>query len=504
MDLGLLTEAIAAFVSSGHGHYVLFGVVIGLTFGVVPGLGGTTALALLIPVTYTMDPVAAMYLAGGSMGATSFGGSMTAILLNTPGTPPNAATTFDGYPLTCQGKAGLAIGASATASALGGLIGLVSLLLVIPLAREIIYLFGPPEFFLLTLLCLVAIAVATRGKLLRGLIAAGFGLLVAFVGMDSVSGELRFAGELDYLWDGISLVPVLTGMFAISQMLVLAQKGGSIVSDGQPLSKLSGVTEGIRAVFRNWTHLFRGSAIGTVIGAIPGLGGVVASFFAYSSAAQTSREPETFGKGNIIGVIAPESANNAKDGASLLPAVAFGIPGSAESALLLSILILHGIEPGPSILMENQAEIYGLILAITLSAVGASIVGLAGARWLMLITRVRAHVLVPYVISLTLAAVFVLEGKLGDVIICGIAGIVGYLMIRFDYPRLTFIIALVLGSTMEQAFHQSMTISDGELAGYVAGRPTSVVLVVMILLTLLLPALRTYRKGHSAKGTQAQ
>lgn len=495
MDFGLVIDAFSDLIGSGQSYFIFFGVLIGLTFGVIPGLGGTTALALLIPVTYTMDPVAAMYLAGGSMGATSFGGSMTAILLNTPGTPPNAATTFDGYPLTCQGKAGLAIGAAATASALGGLIGLISLLLVIPLARDIIYLFGPPEFFLLTILCLIAIAIATRGKLLRGLIAAGFGLLAAFVGMDSVSGELRFAADLDYLWDGVPLVPVLTGMFAISQMLQLAQQGGSIVSGAQPDTKLSGVLDGIKSVFKHWTHLLRGSAIGTVIGAIPGLGGVVASFFAYSSAAQTSKQPETFGKGNIIGVIAPESANNAKDGASLLPAVAFGIPGSAESALLLSILILHGIEPGPSILVDSQQEIYGLILAITFSAVGASILGLLGARWLMLITRVKVQFLVPIVIAVTLTAVYVLEGKLGDVIVCAIMGVVGYLMIRFDYPRLTFIIALVLGKTMEQAFHQSMSISNGDLIGYIAGRPTAVVLSILVVLTLLLPAYRSYRRA---------
>jgi putative tricarboxylic transport membrane protein len=439
-----------------------------------------------------------MYLAGGSMGATSFGGSITAILLNTPGTPPNAATTFDGYPLTKQGKAGMAIGCSATASALGGLIGLVSLLLVIPLAREIIYLFGPPEFFLLTVLCLIAIAVATMGKLLRGLIAGGFGLMTAFVGMDSVSGQLRYTGDIDYLWDGLPLVPVLTGMFAVSQMLELALKGGTIVSDDLKGTRLSGITEGMVSVFKHWTHLLRGSAIGTLIGAIPGLGGVVASFFAYSSAVQTSKEPETFGKGNIIGVIAPESANNAKDGASLLPAVAFGIPGSAESALLLSILILHGIEPGPSILLENQREIYGLILAITFSAVGASIIGLITARWLMLITYVKVQVLVPVVITLTFTAVYVLEGKLGDVIVCALMGIIGYLMIRFDYPRLTFIIALVLGRTMEQAFHQSMTISDGNMVNYVYGRPTAMVLVVFIVLTLLFPAFRSYRRSKTA------
>ncbi|MBT8100776.1 MAG: tripartite tricarboxylate transporter permease, partial [Gammaproteobacteria bacterium] len=317
-------------------------------------------------------------------------------------------------------------------------------------------------------------------------------LMLTFVGMESVSGELRYTGDLDYLWDGVPLVPVLTGMFALSQMLDLALQGGSIVDTGKKNRTFSGVTDGIKSVFRNWPHVIRGSVIGTVIGAIPGLGGVAAAFFAYSSAAQTSKDPDSFGKGNIIGVIAPESANNAKDGASLLPAVAFGIPGSAESALLLSILILHGIEPGPTILIDSQREIYGLILAITFSAVGASIIGLLGARWLMLITHIKVHILIPIVMSVTLAAVYALEGKVGDVILCAIMGVIGYLMIRFDYPRLTFIIALVLGRTMEQAYHQSVNISDGNLLAYIADRPTAVVLAALIVLTLLFPGLRKW------------
>lgn len=502
MDIALLHNALAELFSSSQSLYIFLGVVIGLGFGIIPGLGGTTALALLIPITYTMNSDAAMYLAGGSMGAVAFGGSISAILLNTPGTAPNAATIFDGYPLACQGKAGMAIGAAATASALGGLIGLVSLLLVIPLARDIIYLFGPPEFLLLTLLGLVAIAVATRGKLLRGLIAGGIGLLLAFVGMDSVSGEVRFTLGIDYLWDGISLVPVLTGMFAISQMIDLAVKGGSIASNENRHTRITGVGEGILSVFRHWPVLLRGSAIGTVIGAIPGLGGTVAAFLAYTAAVQVSDEPETFGKGNIIGVIAPESANNAKDGASLLPTVAFGIPGSAETALLLSILILHGIEPGPSILLEHQHEVYALILAITAAAVSASIIGLLLARWLVLITYVRVHILVPVVIAVSLTAVYVLEGKPGDMVVCAAMGVIGYLMMRFDYPRLTLVIALVLGGTMERALHQCLTISNGHLLGYIGHRPVSLILVGCIIVTLLLPTWRSLRRPRQAAGAE--
>jgi putative tricarboxylic transport membrane protein len=492
MGLDALLEAFLAVLNGGSLLYLAVGVLLGLTFGVIPGLGGTTALALLIPVTYSLDPLDAMYLAGGVMGATSFGGSISAILLNTPGTAPNAATTFDGYPLSRQGKAGLAIGASATASALGGLIGLFTLLLFIPVAREVVLSFGQAEFFLLTVLGLAAIAVSVRGKLLRGLIAGCVGLLLAFTGANQFTGETRFTFGIDYLWDGIPLVPALTGLFAISQMIELALKGGSVAENGYDTAKMkiTGVGEGCLAVFKHWPVLIRGSLIGTVIGAIPGLGGTVAAFLAYSSTAQTAKDRDTFGTGNIKGVIAPESANNAKDGGSLIPTVAFGIPGSAETAVFLAILVLHGMEPGPQILLYNQREVYGLIVALTVSAVGASIIGLLLSRFLVLITRIDVNIVVPVVVTLSLTGVYVLEGRMADVLLTVLVGIFGYLMIRFDYPRLTLVIAFVLGETAERAFHQVRLISDGHVFEYMLTRPISVVLMIAIVVTFFLPAMR--------------
>ncbi|MBT6567089.1 MAG: tripartite tricarboxylate transporter permease, partial [Candidatus Puniceispirillum sp.] len=407
MGVDVVLQAFLGVLTSGSVMFVFIGVLLGLCFGMIPGLGGTTALALLIPITFSMESLDAMYLAGGVMGATSFGGSITAILLNTPGTAPNAATTFDGYPMAQQGRAGEAIGASATASAMGGLLGLFTLILFIPLAKEIVLLFGPVEFLLLTVLGLVAIAVSSRGKLLRGLIAGGFGLMFAFVGVDTISGATRFTLDTDYLWDGIPLVPTLTGLFAISQMIELALKGGSVVSSNTTIASISGIWQGAAAVFKHWTVMVRGSVIGTIIGAIPGLGGTVASFIAYTSTVQSSRDPSSFGKGNIVGVIAPESANNAKDGGSLVPTVAFGIPGSAETAVFLGILVLHGIEPGPSLLLQNEREIYGLIVALTLSAVDASVIGLLTARWLVRITFVNVNILVPLVVTISLTGVYV-------------------------------------------------------------------------------------------------
>jgi putative tricarboxylic transport membrane protein len=501
MGFDVLYNAVLAVLTSASAVYILIGILMGLVFGVVPGIGGTTALALLLPISYSMEPIDAMYLAGGVMGAVSMGGSVTAILLNTPGTAPSAATVFDGYPLAQQGKAGLAIGASASASALGGVIGLVTLLLVIPIAKQVVLLFGPAEYFLLALLGLSAISVSARGKLLRGLIAGGFGLMLSFVGVGTMTGQERYTLGVDYLWDGIPLVPALTGMFAISQMIELALKGGTVADDAMLSKKISGVWDGVMSVFKHWTVLLRGSVIGTVIGAVPGLGGTVAAFLAYSSTVQASRDPSSFGKGNIVGVIAPEAANNAKDGGSLIPTVAFGIPGSAEMAIFLGILVLHGIEPGPTTLLRNEGEIYGLIVALTISSVGASFIGLAIARWLILITYVNVNILVPVVVAISLTGVYVLEGNPADVLLCLVMGIVGYLMIRFDYPRLTLVIALVLGETAERSYHQTMLISDHQMLAFILGRPAASILLVAIVLTLCLPVLRkvlTRRQSRAA------
>ena len=338
------------------GAFFLFaGVVVGLIFGVVPGIGGTTAIALLMPLTLGMDPRNAMMLMGGIMGAVSAGGSITSILINTPGGAPNAATCFDGYPMAQQGKAGAAIGAAAAASTLGGLFGIVLLVAVIPVLKEIVLLFGPPEFFMLALMGLAAVALSTGGQFLRGLIAGGIGLMLSFVGYSGVTGTVRFTGGSEYLWDGISLIPALTGLFAITEMIALSVAGGTISKDATA-TRVTGVMEGVWACFTHWKTLLQGSAIGTVIGAVPGLGGTVAAFLSYTAAMQISKSPETFGKGNIEGVIGPEAANNSKDGGSLIPTLAFGIPGSAEMAVFLGVLVLIGVEPGPLLLIQNEGR----------------------------------------------------------------------------------------------------------------------------------------------------
>lgn len=475
---------------TAHGVlYLMLGTAVGLIFGAIPGLGGTTAIALLIPLTFGMQPYEAITLMGGVMGSVAFGGSISAILLNTPGIAPNAATCFDGYPLAQQGKAGMAIGAAATASSMGGLIGVAILVAVIPVAKQIVLLFGPPEFFMLAIMGLSAIALSTGGKFLRGLVAGGVGLALAYVGYNAVSGGLRFTMGFDYLWDGVPLVPALTGLFALSEMINLSVKGGIVASAGGAGVRIGGVREGVTAVFRHYKVLLRGSAIGAFIGAVPGVGGTVASFLSYASTVQAAKDRETFGTGNIKGVIAPESANNAKDGGALIPTLAFGIPGSAEMAIFLGVLIQHGLEPGPMLLIEHEGVIFSLILALAAACILASAIGLTIARQLSMITLVDVHILVPTVVSVALVGVYALHNSIGDVVLAMVFGVIGYLMIRYDYPRITLVIALVLGELAERSFFQSMIMSDQDPTIFVT-RGISAGLMVVTLLILFAPAVR--------------
>jgi putative tricarboxylic transport membrane protein len=472
-------------------HELLFlalGMMMGLFFGAIPGLGGATCLALLMPLTYGMDSISALALSGGVMGAVPMGGSITAILLNTPGTAPNAATCLDGYPLAQQGKAGMAIGAAASANAIGGIIGTISVLAVLPIAKQLVLLFGPPEFFLLTLLALVTVASAARGKLLRGLVTGGFGLMIAFVGYNDVSGGERFTFGIDYLWDGVHLVPALIGLFAVAEMINLTVKGGAVSRDVTNV-KITGMASGLLETFRHWPTVLRGSLIGTFIGAIPGESGTVAAFLSYSLTVQASKNPESFGKGNIQGVIAPEAAINAKDGSALIPTLAFGIPSGAEMAVFLGILVLHGLQPGPILLTQNQPEIYGLVWALTASCILASMVGLLMVKPLARITLIDARILVPIVVCVAMVGSYAIDNTIENVIVTAAFGIIGYLMIRYDYPRLTVVVALVLGGTAERNFQQSLMIGDGHWSIFV-DRPVAAILLAITLIMLLWPLFR--------------
>ena len=474
--------------------FVFLGCSIGLLFGALPGLGGVSALALVLPLTFGMDPLVAMIFYAAVMGAVPFGGSISAILLNTPGTAPNAATCFDGHPMSRRGEANKALGISATASGLGALFGVIVLLVLLPLVRKVVLLFGPPEFLMLVLVGLTTVALAARGNLLRGLMSGGIGILISLIGYSSVFGVLRFNFGSEYLWDGIELVPFLIGVFAVSELINYTLRGGKIAAEKVALA--GRVFDGVKEVFRHKVCFFRSSAIGTCIGIIPGVGGAAANFIAYVTAKESSKHPETFGTGDPEGVVAAESSNNAKDGGALLPTVGFGIPGSAEMAVLLGGFILHGLAPGPMLIKEHLDVVFALLLGLVFSNVIASTLGLFTANYLAKVTLVDVRYVTPVVLVLCFVGSYVMRGSILDVMLALVGGIFGYGLIRFGFSPICLVIGYILGDLAETAFHQSLMISRGSYMIFFS-RTISVVLFLCLVVVLVFPFVRARsgRKG---------
>ena len=472
--------------------FVLIGTAIGMVFGAVPGLGGVIALALLIPVTFGMDSTWAMVLFGATLGGVAFGGSISAILINVPGTAPNAATLLDGFPMAQQGRASEALGAAATASALGAIFGLVVFVAVIPVAREIILAFTQPEFFWLAIFGLTVIAVVSRGNLLKGVIAGGFGLMLAMIGFGNVIGEIRFGFGIRYLYDGIDLVVALIGLFALAEVFRMIASGGTIAESGAAVTDRRGVWTGVKQVFRHPRVFFRSSVTGVLVGTVPGAGGAIATFISYMQAVQASDDPDSFGRGNVEGVIASEATNDAKDGGTLLPTVVFGIPGSSTAAVLLGALTMHGLDPGRELLGEELPMLFVIVIALLLSNILTSSVGLLTANHMSKLTRIRVERLVAPIIVVCFVGAYALRLNMMDVVVALLFGFIGYAMIAFDYSRIALVLGLILGPLAEKSFILSLRISDSGAMIFFS-RPISLILIGLTVASLVVPVLKQRR-----------
>ncbi|GAB7389159.1 tripartite tricarboxylate transporter permease [Bacillaceae bacterium] len=476
--------------------YLILGTVLGTIVGVLPGLGGPQTLALLIPVSISMDPSMAIVLMMGVMGAIATGGSITAILINTPGQGESAATAIDGFALAKQGKAGYAIGAAVSASMFGGIFGAIILTLILPLGKMIVLAFSYQEYFMLAIMGISMIAVLSEGSLWKGFIAGFLGLLVSSIGYDPVTGSVRYAFGSDYLWDGIKLVPTIIGLFAVCEAISIFAKRQAIAQQ-VPDTKMVGVWEGFKSPFKYFGTFVRGSVIGTIIGIIPGVGGTVANFVAYGQEAQAAKKGEELGKGNIRGVIAPESANNAKDGGALVPTLIFGIPGSATTAVLLGALILHGIQPGPRLMLDNPDTVLLLIYALVGSNIVCAVLSLLAAVPLAKITFVPGTLIGSLVLVLALVGAYVSEFMIQDVVVSLVFGLMGFAMLRYGYSRVAFLIAFVLGELMQKSFHQSL-ITEGWQGFFT--RPLSFALLLITIVMVVYSLRKQMRSTKSAKG----
>ena len=480
---------------------ILLGALMGVTFGALPGLGSVVALAIALPFTYGMDPMLAMFLYAGIMSSVTFGGSVPAILLNTPGTPPNAATCFDGYPMARRGEGARAVSISATACFVGSIGGAVITIALLPLVTPIVFAFGPPEFFWLIAFGLVMIAFASRGNVIRGIIGGGIGLLLSMVGYSEMYGAFRYTFDSDYLWDGIPLVPFVVGLFAVSELINYSSRGGATVGgevQSEGINWRAQTLQGIRDVLSRPLIWMRSACIGSGIGIIPGLGGGVASFMSYVIGMQRTREPDLYGKGSVEGIIASETANDAKDGGALLPTVAFGIPGSPDTAILLGAFILHGLQPGPALLRDHMDLVYALLFGIVVSQVATSGIGLLTTPLLARISVLKSRWIAPFVLTLVVIGTYMLRANIVDVGLAIAAGIFGYLMRRFGFPLISIAIGFILGPLAEKALLQSLIISDGSYAIFVES-PIALVLMICTVATLLAPLVAAWRRARKAR-----
>jgi putative tricarboxylic transport membrane protein len=474
---------------------MFIGVAIGFVVGILPGLGGAVTLALMIPFTYGMTPVEAIAFLVGMMAVLGTTGDITAVLFGVPGEASAAAVVLDGYPMTRKGQAGRALGAVLASSAVGAIFGALVLLAAVPIMRPLILGFGPAEFLMITLLGLTFVVALSGKNLLKGFIMAALGLLVALVGVDPQSGVPRLTFDSLYLWDGIDLVPVVVGLFGGAELLQLMLTKESIGDrTGRATSAYAGIGQGVLDTFRHWWLVIRCSAIGVGVGILPGLGGSVAQWIAYGHAQQTSKRPDLFGKGSMEGLLAAGSNNNARTSGSMIPTIALGIPGSVGSAVLLGAFLVVGIQPGPEMLTTNLDVTLSIVWVTVFASLLAVLLSLPVIGPLTRLTYVPGFWLVPFLFILLTLGAFTASNSMGDVVVMLVSAVIGVGCLRFDWPRVPFLLAVVLGGLIERYLFLSMSLYDYDWLT----EPSVLVIAALIVFVSVGPMLRNRRKARAA------
>ncbi len=462
---------------------IVGGVIIGVLVGALPGLSSPMAIALLIPFTIPLDPVPAIAMMAALYCAGTFGGSITAILINAPGAPPAAATALDGYPMARRGEAGRALGLATFSSVAGGVISLVVFLFATPLLARIALGFTPAEYFALAVFALSMLASISGRSSLRNLIAGATGVLLSTVGIHLMTGVERFTFGVPELSDGVHFVPVLIGLFAIAELLNQSQ--GLEVHYERIKAKVVKLP-GREDLKRVWPTILRSSGIGTFIGILPAEGATIAAILGYNEARRWSKHKHEFGTGCPEGIAGPEAANNAATGGAMVPTLALGIPGSATTALILAALIMHGLRPGPDLMQNSPEFVYTIFGAMLLANLAFLVLGLAGARFFALITLLPRTFLWPAVLALAVIGAYAQSSTLFDVWVMLAAGIVGFFMLRHGFGPAPLIMGLILGTIVEESFSQAMILYDNNIWA-IFERPIVVIFFALTAISLAAP-----------------
>ena len=485
---------------------LVLGVVGGMIIGALPGLNATMAISLLIPITYSMAPHAAFIMMMAVYTSAFYGGSLTAILIHTPGTPSSAATAGDGYALTKKGRGLEAMGMSTVASMFGGAVSGVALLTLAPLLGKISLMFSAPEYFLIVILGLSIIGGLGGGSMIKGFLMGCFGLFLGTIGTDGLTGQLRFTFGIDGLYAGISTVPALIGLFSISQALVLSEKyldfKNGVHRTLDDNSMKGKFLPSFKEMLRLGPNFIRSAIIGVVVGILPGAGGDIGAWFAYSQAKKASKHPEEFGDGSLEAICASETANNAVTGGSIIPLITLGIPGSTVAAVLLGALILHGLTPGQSMFTKNITTTYTIIIGFILANIMMGLIGIVICRQVVKITKVSDAILIPVIVVLSTIGSYSINNRFSDVYLMLIFGLIGYLCRKLDLPTAPIILGMLLEATGESGFKNAILMSKGKpVILYYLQRPASLVLLVLIFLTVVVPIISMAMKAVKSRKT---
>jgi len=483
--------------------FLLGGVAVGVLIGAIPGINGPMAIALFIPITYYMTPLTAIgFLVGLNKGA-FFGGAVSAVLLRTPGTPEAAATSWDGYPLTQQGKGEKALRMALYSSVAGDFISTVVLILIAaPLAAVALFM-GPPEIFALISLALTVIAGIGTTSICRGLIAAGLGILIGLIGTEPVTALPRLTFDVYQLGSGLSLIPVAIGLLAFSEILVQLEKFTGKAGGEHAANVFSSKREdrllSLKEFFANTKTLLRGSLIGIGVGAMPGLGAPVASFMSYDQAMKRSKNKEEFGKGSLEGIGASESANSSVVAASLIPLFVLGIPGNLAAAMLMGAFMIHGMQPGPLLFKENAQLMYGIYGSLILASLFLALIGRFGLRFFCKAVDIPAMILYPIVVFTCIMGAYLGKSSMFDVGVMLTFGFIGYFMRKFDYSYVAFLIGFILAPEWERALQQVVIISQYDTFMFFQ-RPVAMVLMVLTIFVVV----RTFWGSINARRKKKQ
>jgi TctA family transporter len=476
--------------------YLVAGVCMGLALGILPGIGGIAGLALLLPFTYNLDAPAAFALLLGMGSTTTTADPISAILFGAPGHAASAATTLDGYPMTRRGEAGRALGASYMSALIGGLFGAALMGVSLPLLRPIILFMGSPELLAIAVFGISMVSSLSGNAPLRGLAAACFGMMLAMIGTDPQSGTLRWTLDSLYLWEGLPIVPVTLGIFALPELCDLAIGRMAVVQEGKSIDTKTGMLLGIKDCLTHWFLILRCSWIGAAIGAIPGIGVAVIDWIAYGHALRTEKgAADTFGKGDVRGVIAAESSTNAREGGHLVPTVAFGVPSSAGMAILLGAFLIQGLVPGPDMLTKHLDITYSMVWSIAIANIVGSGLCFMFSGQLAKLATLRYTLIMPCVLSLIYIGAFEHSRNWGDLFSLLFFGVLGWAMKHFRWPRPPLVLGFILGSILER--YLFISIERYGLAWML--RPVVVVMLAMSALSLLRPLLQDIRAHHGIR-----